>query len=49
MTVETPRLASLRKKLKARDGKSEYTKNCEAIREEIARLEEEASGPEFKL
>jgi hypothetical protein len=38
MTVETPRLASLRAKLKAREGKSEYKKNCEEIREEIARL-----------
>lgn len=37
--VETPRLAALRKKLAAREGKSEYAKNCEAIREEIARLE----------
>lgn len=39
MTVETPRLASLRRKLKAREGKKEYEKNCEAIRKEIARLE----------
>lgn len=39
MTVETPRLASLRKKLKAREGKKEYAKNCEEIRAEIARLE----------
>ncbi len=37
--VETPRLIALRKKLAAREGKSEYTKNCEALREEIARLE----------
>lgn len=37
--VETPRLASLRKKLKAREGKSEYKENCEHIRAEIARLE----------
>lgn len=36
--VETPRLASLRKKLAAREGKKEYEKNCEAIRAEIARL-----------
>lgn len=35
----TDRLASLKKKLAARDGKSEYKKNCEALREEIARLE----------
>jgi hypothetical protein len=39
MTVETPRLASLRKKLKAREGKKEYDKNREEIRKEIARLE----------
>lgn len=39
MSTETPRLASLRKKLKARDGKKEYEKNCEEIRAEIARLE----------
>lgn len=39
MTTETPRLASLRKKLKARDGKKEYEKNCEEIRAEITRLE----------
>ncbi|MFL6707957.1 MAG: hypothetical protein ACJ8HI_07100 [Massilia sp.] len=39
MTVETPRLASLRAKLKARTGKKEYEKNCEELRAEIARLE----------
>lgn len=49
MTADSPRLASLRKKLAAREGKSEYKENCEHIRAEIARLEEEASGPEFKL
>lgn len=37
--VETPRLASLRAKLKAREGKREYEKNCEEIRKEIARIE----------
>lgn len=37
--VETPRLAQLRKKLAAREGDAEYGKNCEAIREEIGRLE----------
>lgn len=47
--TEGPRLASLRKILKAREGKSEYKQNCEEIRAEIARLEGEASGPEFKL
>lgn len=49
MTAEHPHLASLRAKLKARDGKKEYTENCKHIRAEIARLEGEASGPEFKL
>jgi hypothetical protein len=39
MTEESERLASLRKKLAARDGKKEYAKNCDAIRAEIARLE----------
>lgn len=33
------RLEALKAKLAAREGKSEYKKNCEAIREEIARLE----------
>lgn len=37
--TDSPRLASLRAKLKAREGKSEYKKNCEEIRVEIARLE----------
>lgn len=39
MTVETPRLASLRAKLKAREKVAGYEKNCEALRAEIARLE----------
>jgi hypothetical protein len=39
MTIETPRLASLRKKLRAREGKKEYEKNCEELSKEIARLE----------
>lgn len=38
-TEDTPRLASLRAKLKAREGKPEYKKNCEELRAEIARLE----------
>lgn len=38
-TYETARLASLRKKLRAREGKKEFEKNCEEIRAEIARLE----------
>jgi hypothetical protein len=37
--TETPRLASLRKKLKAREGKAEYKENVEHIRAEIARIE----------
>jgi hypothetical protein len=39
MNNESPRLASLRAKLKAREGRKEYEKNCEEIRKEIARLE----------
>lgn len=39
MTMTT-RLDSLRKKLAARDGISGYKKNCEALRLEIARLEQ---------
>ena len=35
----TERLEQLRNKLKARQGKAEYVKNCEAIKAEIARLE----------
>lgn len=49
MTEDSPRLASLRQKLKARDKKPGYEKNCEKLRAEIARREEEAAGPEFKL
>lgn len=33
------RIATLKRKLKAREGKAEYKKNCEEIRVEIARLE----------
>lgn len=33
------RIASLKAKLAARDGKKEYAENCVAIRAEIARLE----------
>lgn len=39
MTVESEHLASLRRKLAAREGKKEYAKNCEQIRAEIVRLE----------
>lgn len=49
MTNESERLASLRKKLKARDKVPGYEKNCEEIRAEIARLEAAAQGPEFDL
>lgn len=47
--ADSPRLASLRKKLKAREGTPGYEKNCEDIRAEIVRLEEIAAGPEFNL
>lgn len=33
------RLEVLKQKLAAREGKSEFKKNCEEIRKEIARLE----------
>lgn len=33
------RIADLKRKLAARDGKSEYEENCKAIRAEIERLE----------
>lgn len=33
------RIAALKAKLAARDGKAEYKENCAAIRAEIARLE----------
>lgn len=39
MSANDGRLASLRRKLRAREGKKEYEKNCEEIRAEIARLE----------
>jgi hypothetical protein len=46
MTEEPPRLASLRKKLKARAGKKEYEENCEHIRAEITRDRmEHGNGP----
>jgi len=34
------RLAELRAKLKAREGKKPYLKNCDAIKAEISRLED---------
>lgn len=34
------RIAGLKAKLKAREGKKEYKENCDAIRAEIARLEQ---------
>lgn len=37
------RLEALKAKLAAREGKSEYKKNCEEIRKEIARLEARAA------
>lgn len=33
------RITDLKAKLRARDGKSEYARNVEAIKDEIARLE----------
>lgn len=47
MSEESPRLASLRAKLKAREGKKEYEENCKHIRAEISRLE--GTGREFDL
>lgn len=46
---ENERLASLRKKLKARENTPGYEKNCESIRAEIAKLEAAHSGQEFDL
>lgn len=43
--MSTARLEALRAKLAAREGKAEYAKNCEAIRAEIARLENSAARP----
>lgn len=37
--IETPHLASLRAKLRAREGKAEYKENCVQLRAEIAKLE----------
>lgn len=39
MSEDSPRVALLKRRLKAREGKKEYEKNCEALRAEIARLE----------
>ena len=39
MSASDDRLASLKRKLKAREGKKEFEKNCEELRAEIARLE----------
>lgn len=43
------RLEQLEQKLAAREKTPGYEKNCEALRAEIAKLKEAASGPEFKL
>lgn len=40
------RIANLKAKLKARDGKKEFAKNCEDIRAEIARLEAVSANKE---
>jgi hypothetical protein len=37
--TDSARLASLRTKLKARQGKKEYEENCEHLRAQIAKLE----------
>lgn len=47
--TDSPRLASLRAKLKAREGKPEYKRNCEDLRAEITKLEKLAAGPEFDI
>lgn len=39
MTADTSRVASLKAKLAARQGKAEYKENCEHLKREIARLE----------
>lgn len=40
------RLEQLKRKLKAREGKAEYVRNCEELRAEIARLEAQAQENE---
>ena len=40
------RIASLKTKLKARDGKAEYKENCKALRAEIERLERVSANRE---
>lgn len=49
--AETDRIRTLRRKLAARETApgNEYKESNKALRAEIARLEEAASGPEFKL
>lgn len=42
------RLVQLKEMLEAREGKAEYKENCEAIREEIARLEASTLASEGK-
>lgn len=50
MTEEAPRLASLRRKLKKREGKKEYEQNCVDLRAQIAKLEAAAAaGPGYDL
>lgn len=43
------RIEALRRKLAAREGKPEFKHNCEALREEIARLEGAAPGTDESL
>lgn len=40
------RIASLKAKLKAREGKAEYKENCEALKREITRLESVSANRE---
>lgn len=42
--MATDRISDLKRKLAAREGKSEYRENCKAIRAEIERLEAEAAN-----
>lgn len=44
--IGVARIDELKRKLAAREGKSEYKKNCEALRQEIARHEAARTGQE---
>lgn len=49
MIQDIERLASLKAKLKAREPHKEYAKSCEAIRKEIAEIEQRTKGTEYDL